>query len=324
VTPAGAAGQAGAGPIETEILDQLARAAPGGLRIEHATLPSDRVARLRVLRGGAPAATDADRVVLLHGRGHAASVWFPCWPALAARHRLLAPDLPGFGASEGGDGPRADAEGALGFFTDPVEAFLAAEVGVGQGGGRTGGLALVGHSLGALVALELALRGRLPVRRLVLIDGMGLGPEMTLASRLFFRLHPERLVRVLGAPIFGWLNPAPPTPLGRRVAALEIELLTARAPARAAAAQAFDRLCPLRGPAFHRGERLGQVEAPVLLLWGARDAALPVANATAAQSRLRDARTLTFAQAGHSPHLEDPDQALPPLLDFLAAGSRRG
>jgi pimeloyl-ACP methyl ester carboxylesterase len=303
------------GPVEAAVLAELARDAPGGLRSEISVPPAGRGA-LRLLRGGAPGG--GDTVVLLHGRGHAAPVWFPCWPALAARHALLAIDLPGFGQSAAPALParrRLDAEAALAAFVDPIEACLAAELAAG----RAPALALVGHSLGGLVALELALRARLPVRRLVLIDAMGLGPAMTGAGRVFFRLHPERLLRWLGPRLFGRLNPSPRTPLGRRVAALELELLAAptAAPARAAAARAFDVLCPLSGPVFHRGARLGEIAAPVLLLWGARDAALPPALCLGACAELRAAQSLILQQ-GHSPHLDAPGEALTPLLDFLA------
>jgi len=306
------------------VLAELARDAAGGLLSETWVPPSGR-GTLRLLRGGATAAGEgAETVVLLHGRGHAASIWFQCWPALAARHALLAVDLPGFGRSTPPalDGRRRpDAETALAGFVDPLEACLASEVAAG----RASGLALVGHSLGGLVALELALRGRLPVRRLVLIDAMGLGPAMTGAGRVFFRLHPERLLRWLGPRLFARLNPSPPTPLGRRVAALELELLSAPAvaPARALAARAFDAFCPLWGPVFHRRARLRDVTAPVLLLWGARDAALPADNAASARAELPAARSLILSQ-GHSPHLDAPDQAVPPMLDFLAAGARGG
>src|SRR5438128_487307 len=103
--------------------------APGGVRAGMWTSLAESGGRLRVLRGGA-GASQAETVVLLHGRGHAASIWFPCWPALAARHRLLAIDLPGFGASEGGANAAAMSsatpDAALAFFTDPIESFLAA------------------------------------------------------------------------------------------------------------------------------------------------------------------------------------------------------
>ena len=290
----------------------------GGLRVESWAGQG----ALRLLRGGA-ATPGAETVVLLHGRGHAAPIWFPCWTALAARHALLAIDLPGFGQSAPPELPagRLDAETALAAFVEPIEVCLAGEVAAG----RSSGLALCGHSLGGLVALELALRARLPVRRLVLIDSMGLGPAMTGAGRVFFRLHPERLLRWLGPRLFGRLNPSPPTPLGRQVAALELELLAARgaAPARAAAARAFDALCPLVGPVLHRRARLGEIRVPVFLLWGARDAALPRTLVSAACVELRAASSLILAQ-GHSPHLDAPEEALPSLLDFLAAGARDG
>jgi pimeloyl-ACP methyl ester carboxylesterase len=315
------------GAIEAEVLAGLAREAPGALAIDAWVDPA-RGGSLRLLRGG-EGVPGGETVVLLHGRGHAASIWFPCWPALAARHRLLAVDLPGFGASVVGVGVAADAsspadaEAGLRFFVDPIERLLAAKVAVGAHSRATDGLALVGHSLGALVALELALRGRLPVRRLVLIDGMGLGPRMSGSGRLFFRLHPERLARLLGARTFGRLNPSPPTPLGRRIAALEYELLTARSPSRALAARAFDTLCPLVGPVFHRRSRLAELAAPALLLWGEHDAALPAANGAGARDELRAATYVTLRR-GHSPHLEAPEEALPPLLDFLAAGAAGG
>ncbi len=312
-----AAGDTATGPVEAAVLAELARDA----RVEIWNAAEGKGA-LRLLRGGA-ATNGAETVVLLHGRGHAAPIWFPCWPALAARHALLAVDLPGFGRSAPPALPagRLPGEAALAAFVDPIEACLAGEVAAG----RASGLALCGHSLGGLVALELALRARLPVRRLILIDGMGLGPAMTGSARVFFRLHPERLLRWLGPRLFGRLNPSPPTPLGRRVGAYELELLAAPAavPARAAAARAFDALCPLRGPVFHRRARLAELTVPVFLLWGARDAALPPTLVAAACAQLREAASLILAQ-GHSPHLDAPEEALPPLLDFLAAGARRG
>jgi pimeloyl-ACP methyl ester carboxylesterase len=297
------------GPVEQVVLRELAEACG----VEGTAVPAAGCdGSLRALRSGR-AGTGAPLVVLLHGRGHAASVWFPCWPGLAARHAVLAFDLPGFGCS--GSAPRlsrrAPPQAALAFFADPIEAALQAEVAAG----RASGLALVGHSLGGLVALELALRGRLPVRRLALIDAMGLGPEMTTASRCFFRLHPERLASLLGRRLFQRLNPSPPTALGRRIASLEHELLTASR--RPAAARAFDLLCPLAGPAPHLRDRLAGLALPALLLWGERDAALPVANAEGAAAVLPGARLLRFP-VGHSPHLDAADSVLPPLLDFLS------
>jgi pimeloyl-ACP methyl ester carboxylesterase len=299
-----------AGPVEVEILRELAQTA--GVEVSGAPVPGCHV-ELRALRAGR-AAAGGQVVVLLHGRGHAGSVWFPHIEALAARQPVLAPDLPGFGASGAAPlGPGAGPEDAVGFFVDPIEALLAGEIAAG----RARSFVLVGHSLGGLVAVELALRGRLPVVRLALIDPMGLGPLMTLGGRLFFRLHPERLATALGRRLFERLNRSPPTPLGRRIAALEYELLTARSPSRRTAARAFDLLCPLTGPVFSRREDLSHLKGSVLVLWGERDAALPSANAGFAALRVAGAQIVSFPALGHSPHLEAPHQVLPALLDFI-------
>lgn len=252
-------------------------------------------------------------VIFLHGRGHAGAMWFPLLPALAARHRVLAPDLPGFGGStapadtDPGAGLRGDPERALRFFVDPIEDLLLARA--------PGGVSLVGHSLGGLVAIELALRGRVRVDRLVLLDAMGLGPRMTVVSRLFFRAGPERLARLLGRRLFERLNPAPATPVGQRAAALEHQLL-AVAGGRPRAARAFDQLCPLSGPVFHRQPLLSRLAVPTLIVWGENDRALPIDNAREAAALLPAARLLTLP-CGHSPHLEQPDLLLPQLNAFL-------
>jgi pimeloyl-ACP methyl ester carboxylesterase len=284
--------------VEAELLGQLAPAVTSQVH----WLPGGGA--LRVLEGGTGPA-----VVLLHGRGHAAPVWFSFLTALARGHRVLAVDLPGFGQSSASDVEPRSAEDGVRFFTDPVEDWLAALA--------PGPVALVGHSLGGLVALELTLRGRVPVERLVLVDAMGLGPEMARASRLFFRAGPERLARNLGPWAMDRMLPPPPTPLGQKLGALGYELLAVPG-GRPEAAHAFDTLVPLTGPVFHRRERLGEVKVPVLLVWGEREDTLPLSLAEEAAKRLPGARLLRV-DAGHSPHVERPERVLPDVKAFLDA-----
>jgi pimeloyl-ACP methyl ester carboxylesterase len=271
------------GPVETELL----RAWAPGMAARRYPVPGGGV--LRLLEGG-----EGPPVVLLHGRGNAASMWLPLLPELAGKHRVLAVDLPGFGCSSVAQGPMRTAEDGLRFFVEPVEAVLS-ELAPGP-------MTLVGHSLGGLVALELALRGRAPVERLVLVDAMGLGPEMARDARLFFRVGPERVARVLGPKLFGRIAPLPDTPVNRRLAALGYELMTVPG-GRPEATRAFNTLVPLTGGVFHRSERLGEVKQPTLLFWGEHDTVLPVSLAEAAVKVMPQAR-LVLAQAGHSPHLE--------------------
>ncbi|MCE9667498.1 alpha/beta fold hydrolase [Myxococcus stipitatus] len=291
------------GPVERGLLGQLAPAVratvhwvPGG-------------GAVRVLEGG-----QGPAVVLLHGRGGAASSWFVYLTALARGRRVLAVDLPGFGMSSPGDGPVRSAEDACRFFTGPVEALLEQLA--------PGPVAVVGHSLGGLVGLQLALRGRVPVERLALVDAMGLGPEMARKARLFFRAGPERLARSLGPWVWARLVPPVPTPLGQRLGELGYEL-HAVPQGRDEAARAFDALVPLTGPVFHVRERLGELRLPVLLVWGEREDVLPVSLAEEAARRIPGAR-LVRVDAAHGPHQERPEQVLPELKAFLSGGDAAG
>lgn len=283
------------GPVERETLAELApayaarEAFAGG-------------ASLRFLEGGAGATT----VVLLHGRGNAAITWLPHLAPLAARYRVLAPDLPGFGGSSARY-PGGGAEAALRFFADPIERWL--------GETARGPVALVGHSLGGLVALELVLRGAIRVERLVLIGAMGLGPAMSLGSRLFFRAGPERVAALVGPRAFRRIAPLPRSPVGERLTRLEYELHTANGP-RQDGSSAFDALCPLIGAPLHRQARLGEIAIPCLLLHGARDQVFPAAAALSAAARMPSAR-VEILPLGHSPHQDDPDRIRGLIVDFV-------
>jgi pimeloyl-ACP methyl ester carboxylesterase len=284
------------GPYEAHLLGQLSPL----VEPRSHWLPSGGT--LRVLEGG-----EGRTVVLLHGRGHAAPMWFSYLTMLARGWRVMAVDLPGFGLSSAPEGPLRTAEEGVRFFTEPVEELLLEQ--------KLGPVVVVGHSLGGLVAVELALRGQVPVERLVLVDAMGLGPEMTPAARLFFRAGPERVARRLGPKLFHRLLPPPVTPLGQRLGMLGYELL-AVPEGRPRAARAFDTLVPLVGEVFHRREKLASVRQPVLLVWGEKEDTLPVSLAVEAAKRLPEVRLLRVV-AGHSPHLERPEVVLPAIKAFL-------
>lgn len=86
-------------------------------------------------------------LVLVHGLGGSALNWMALAPALARRRRVLVPDLPGHGRSA--SLPRAAREERALMPYARVVAELAALEGMSPA-------ALVGHSLGGLIALRLA------------------------------------------------------------------------------------------------------------------------------------------------------------------------
>ena len=98
-------------------------------------------------------------LLLVHGVGLRAEAWRFTIPALCERFRVTAVDLPGHGESP----PLADGEGALGDYVRTVGGALS----------QLGGPALVvGHSMGAMIALELASRATSAVSAVVAVNAI--------------------------------------------------------------------------------------------------------------------------------------------------------
>ena len=62
---------------------------------------------------------------------------------------------------------------------------------------------------------------------------------------------------------------------------------------------------------------LRTLAVPTLLLWGERDAMIPVANAQDYLRALPHARLVVLPGVGHVPHEEAPAAALPAVRAFL-------
>ena len=270
-------------------------------RLELAAIPT------AVLEGGA-----GPPLVLLHGAGEFAGLWLRVVPGLAAGHRVVAPDLPGHGASAAPPGPLG-AERLLAWLGELVQRTCPTPP------------TLVGRGLGGALAARFAAAHGDRLAGLVLVGALGLAPfdpapsfgqamrrfaeEPTAATRDgLFRQCFVDLDRLSGQ-------------LGERWTALaDYALDRARTPAMAAA---MDGLLPeLVLPAIPPAD-LDRIPVPVTLIWGRQDlqARLAVAAAAAAHHSwpLR-----VIDVAGDDPPLEQPAAFLAALRDSLAAGATAG
>ena len=103
-------------------------------------------------------------LVLVHGFGADLNIWRPLVASLTTTRPILAVDLPGHGGTSALPAPSLTA------LADAVAEALAAE--------DLSAVDLVGHSLGAAVATEVADTAVLDVRSLFLIAPAGLGPDI--------------------------------------------------------------------------------------------------------------------------------------------------
>lgn len=253
-------------------------------------------------------------LVLVHGLGGAASNWTELAPLLVERHRLLVPDLPGHGRSTA-----LPAVSGLEPFADRVA--LVAE--------REGMLPapVVGHSLGGMIVLRLALRRPADVKALVLAGAAGLSVGNVWGRQLlsiFTSVRPGRLA----ARYRGWVSRSP---LLRRlvfgfVSVADPVGLTDEAVEGFLAGQLLHTDVDSAWQALRRDDprqELENVRCPVLVLWGSEDVQLPLDDAFEYTRRLR-ARLRVIPGCGHLLIGERPDACADAIERFLGDGGLEG
>jgi pimeloyl-ACP methyl ester carboxylesterase len=258
--------------------------------------------RMRYFVGG-----EGPPLILVHGLGGAAANWTELVPLLAKRHRVLVPDLPGHGGSTA-----LPAVAGLEPFADRVA--LVAE--------REGMLpaVVVGHSLGGMVVLRMALLRPEDVSALVLAAGAGLSVGNVWGRNLlsvFSTIRPGRLAgryrarvarsSLLRRFVFGFVSVADPAGLTDDAVEgfLAAHLLHTDVNSAWRALRADDPR-----------EELEAVGCPVLVLWGAEDVQLPLDDAFEYTRRLR-ARLRVIPGCGHLLIGERPDACDRAIEEFL-------
>ena len=258
--------------------------------------------RVRYYAGGA-----GDPVLLVHGLGGAAANWVEVVPALLERHRVLAVDLPGHGESAA---PRAGAD--VGDFAAAVAAVLDAE-------GEAPAF-VAGHSFGGHTALRLAQRRPELVRGLLLVAPAGIATgtrAVQVAVAVGATLRPARWVAPLRERYAArsWFRRA----VFRPWFVSDPEAVSARATIGFLEAAPIHLDTRTAGRAMVADDprvELELVSCPALVLWGARDAQLPLEDAFEYARRLR-APLRVVADCGHLVIGERPAACLDALEDLV-------
>lgn len=218
-------------------------------------------------------------IVLVHGVNDQAGSWFAVAPALAARARVVLPDLAGHGDSE----PRTG-EIPIELLLTRLEAVIDAEL------GPSGELTLVGNSLGGWLAMLYTLAHPERVTQLVL-EGAG-GLDRPFGSPVVANT-PEGALSILRA-VHGPRFEAP---------AWLVESVILRA--------SESPMLRITGVERHYVDaRLAEIRCPATLLWGADDGVLPVSYAEALRNGIAGAKLTVIPGAAHIPHLQQPAEVL--------------
>lgn len=217
---------------------------------------------------------DQSTIVLIHGANDQAGTWFTVAPALARTHRVIVPDLPGHGESAPKQGPIP-----LSLIIEQLERVIGDEP-----------ITLIGNSLGGWLALLYALKHPAQITRLVLEASGGLSRPLSSPIVATSREEAIPILRAVHGPSYQpqeWV----------------IEALLQRAQG-----SPMLRLTEL---AEHEIEsRLGEIDIPATLVWGADDGVLPLSYAEALRDAIPNAELHVIEGAAHIPHMQQPERFL--------------
>ncbi|HSS62628.1 MAG TPA: alpha/beta fold hydrolase [Candidatus Limnocylindrales bacterium] len=265
-------------------------------------------------------------VVFIHGLGSSGYMeWRLNLEEAAGGHRVYAPDLPGYGRT---DKPRA--RYTIPYFARFVERYMDER--------RLRSVALVGASLGGRIALEVALERPNLVRKLVLVNTLGLGRPHVRMTQVAYGL--VSLPRVGEAAMrfardaLRWASPSMVRRVAGRYAGVSTDLTQAMddeyladlremyavdgfRSAYLSTVRSLINPRALFGGHHDVSDRLDELTIPVQLIWGADDPLFPVEHAERAQSGLRHSKLAVIKGAGHTPQSERPEEFNRVLHQFL-------
>jgi pimeloyl-ACP methyl ester carboxylesterase len=247
---------------------------------------SIRDCRIRLMRGGTGAP-----LLFLHGAG-GAGIWLPSMSALAKKFDVLAPEHPGFGASD--TPPWLDNVADLAYFyLDFLEQL------------DLRGVHLVGSSLGGWIAAELAVRNSTRLASLTLIGSAGIyvdgveqvdtflcTEEQRIRDLFFDQDLAEAVIASSERPEFEDAN------IKNRTTAAKL-------------------LWQPRSHDPNLRKWLHRISVPTLLLWGADDKLVPRPYAFAFHRLIPGSKAIILPDCGHLPHVEKGEEFVSELEAFI-------
>jgi pimeloyl-ACP methyl ester carboxylesterase len=252
---------------------------------------------------------DKPAMLFVHGLGGRWQNWLLNLPAFMREHRVIAPDLPGFGDSEM---PRGEI--AINRYARTLDRLLEA-LGVDSA-------VVVGNSMGGFVGAELAINFSRRVEQLVLVSAAGLSIEHQRREPL---LTLARAWAATTTRATAGADVVVKRPRLRRVALQTV----VRYPERLSGPLAFELVASAGRPGFIPAlealmdysfrDSLERIEVPTLIVWGRNDMMVPVGDAERFERLIgANAHKVIFEDTGHVPMLERPSRFNELLAQFVA------
>jgi 2-hydroxy-6-oxonona-2,4-dienedioate hydrolase len=244
-------------------------------------------------------------VILLHGLGGDSSTWAQTIPALVSKYHVYAPDQLGFGKSD---------KPVLNYRVATLVEFIAGffkKTGIEKA-------TLVGNSLGGWVAAAFAIAHPEKVEKLVLVSAAGYTPKRwggkEYTNELYSTLNPSTaadLKRLFGMIFFN----------KSFLTDQFIEQSFTNKLKRSDASTINSFIDSFLRKEDYLDERVKEINAPTLLIWGREDELTPIAMGKAFAQDIPRSQMVIFEKCGHVPQLEKANDFRLALLKFLGGDS---
>jgi len=252
---------------------------------------------------------EGEPIVFVHGLSGSWQNWLENLPHFGRGRRAIALDLPGFGGS-----PMPSWDIDMFAYGRLLHDFCE-KIGVDKG-------AVVGNSMGGLVAAEAALSAPGRFDRLVLVSAAGLINTWRPEERGFATTHAWNTF----GPGFG--RAAREVVSHRRARYLMFRLFL-RYPNRLRPELLWEQMasglqCPGFADAlaaaidYDARDHLAEIDIPTMIVWGFDDWIIPALAALSYHRRIPESRLEIFERTGHVPQLERPARFNAVLEDFLS------
>lgn len=249
---------------------------------------------------------DSVPIVLIHGTGSSLHTFNEWTSVLKENKRVVRMDLPGFGLT----GPFPDRNYSIDTYVTFIEDFLA-----------TRGIPyciLGGNSLGGLISWRFALKNPQMVDKLMLIDAAGYPTKsasqpvafkmarIPILNKILTFITPRFIVESSVKKVYADKSKITESLVDRY---FDLSL-------RSGNRQAFvDRMQMVYDTSYL--EHINRIQQPTLILWGEKDALIPIESAYRFQYDLPNDTLVILTNSGHVPMEENPAESLTAVLSFL-------
>ena len=237
---------------------------------------------------------EGDAILLLHGWGSNITLFDGIIKTLSSKHRVIAPDMPGFGKT-----PEPQRAWSVDDYVDFIIKFV--------DGLELKEFSVLVHSFGGRVLLKLNARESLPyvINKVVLIDSAGIMPKKTMKQKISLKMY--KLARsIMSTKILHFLYPDAVENMRKRRGSADYNNATP-----------IMRSTLVKVVNEDLKHLISKISCPTLIIWGDMDTATPITDARQMEELIADAGLVVCEGAGHYSFLEQPAKVHGALKAFF-------